>query len=120
MNLKKAFIAGFFDEEVGIGISIKNPWLEINQLSIPGDKPAHILLWCQKELKEMNIILHGPTLMHHGSWRLRTASKKVIDKFYETIPLRHMDKIKACEEIKRFSYANQNRYRSALSAEYKK
>ncbi|MFH1332532.1 MAG: hypothetical protein ABIH63_04600 [archaeon] len=105
-NLQKAFIAGFSDGEAGVGISTKNPWLEIAQKSIY-NKPPLILLWIQEKLKKTNINLNGPHKMSKlgNCWRLRTASKKTINLFYQEIPVRHIDKVKAYEEIRRFSYA---------------
>lgn len=103
-NIKKAFIAGFCDGEGGVGISTKNPWLEIAQ-NHSKKQPSPILNWIKKELEEFDIFLNGPQLMsNQKAWRLRASSKGTICKFYNIVSSFHPDKIKKFEEIKVFSY----------------
>ena len=108
LNLQKEFIAGLSDGELGVGISTKNPWLEIGQKSV-NKKSPEILNWIQEILKKTKINLNGPYKMSYpGMWRLRTASQKTINMFYDKIPIKNLNKINVCKEIKRFSYEDRN------------
>ncbi|MBI5061668.1 MAG: hypothetical protein HZB67_05130 [Candidatus Aenigmarchaeota archaeon] len=103
-DIQKSFVSGFFDGEMGVGITKKNPWLEMAQSSITKE-PVPIIIWMKKKLEKWGIDLHGPSLMsNQNAWRLRTNSKTTISKYYSIISSRHPDKIKQFEEIERFYY----------------
>jgi intein/homing endonuclease len=99
-EIKLAFIRGFFDAEGSVGITEKNPWLEIAQISnFKG--PPYILRWIKGILKENNVNLNGPQLMscNKKAWRLRTSSKKVISQFYTSVSSWHPEKALKIDEI---------------------
>lgn len=98
---QKAFISGFFDGDGGVGITSKNPWLELWQVSI-NEKPIPILPWIQDKLKSFRINLSISKGSESNSWRLRTGSKKEISKFYNIIGSRHHIKSKIYEQIRGF------------------
>ena len=113
-TLDSGDIDGFFDGEVGIGISTKNPWLEIGQSSVT-DKPIPIFSWVKNKLDSLGIYLNGPTRMsNQKAWRFRTGSKIVIVKYRKIIGSRHPNKIKKLKEIENFKYGKKSKcnYRS--------
>lgn len=99
-EIKIAFISGFFDAEVGVGITKKGYWMDLSQVSNSGLQPI-ILLWIKKFLKKFKIDLHGPFPMKHkNAWKLRCSNKKDISRFYNLISSKHINKILLYEEIK--------------------
>jgi len=96
--LQIAFIRGFFDAEGGVGETKKNPWLEIGQAS--RDKPCEILTWIKSKLQERGIILSEP---YRGQtqefFRLRTAKRETIKRFFNIISSNHPKKVDRFKQI---------------------
>lgn len=107
VELQKAFISGFCDGEGCVGISTKNPYFEVAQVSYTKG-PPEILVWISQKLIEFGINISAPQ-KGTGFWRLRTGSQKVINSYYTIISSRHNDKMPKFEEVKRFSYGRKNR-----------
>lgn len=108
-EIQKAFIAGFCDGEGCVGISTKNPYFEVVQASYTGKSPQ-ILDWISAKLNEFGVRVSVPQ-RGTGFWRIRSASQKVINKYYTIISSRHVDKIPKFEEVRRFSYAEHRKSR---------
>lgn len=106
LSIKKNFISGFFDGDGGVGISVKNPWLEIAQKSNIKNVPPEVLLWIKSILFDLNIKMSEVKKMSRRPyiWRLRTSSKKEIKKFYKLISTRHPRKEVIFKNIINFSY----------------
>lgn len=108
-NFQKAFIAGFFDGDGGVGITRKNPWLELGQVSI-NDYPIPIIVWIKDKLKYFGIDMALSKATNKDFWRLRTGSKTEILKFYDIISSRYPLKIEKYNQVRDFSYERSNRY----------
>jgi hypothetical protein len=87
-----SFIKGFFDAEGGVGETKKNPWLEIGQAS--KNIPCEILMWVREKLKENDIILSEPKRTENKEYfRIRTAKRETIKRFFDIVSSNHMEKI---------------------------
>ncbi len=92
------FIRGFFDAEGGVGETNKNPWLDMGQAS--KDSPCEILIWIRDKLNENNIILSEPKRTKNQEFfRIRTAKRETIKRFFEVISSDHQEKINRFERI---------------------
>lgn len=104
LTIQLSFIKGFFDAEGAVGETIKNPYLEIGQAS--RDKPCEILIWVKDKLNENGIIFKDPQRnINRDFFRLRTARRENIKKFFEVVSSEHLDKkikferiIEKCQE----------------------
>jgi len=91
-TIQLSFIRGFFDAEGGVGETKKNPWLEMGQAS--KDAPCEILTWIRAKLIENKIILSEPRRSRNWEFfRIRTAKRETIKKFFEIISSDHPKKI---------------------------
>ncbi|MEK6913221.1 MAG: LAGLIDADG family homing endonuclease [Nanoarchaeota archaeon] len=98
LSVQFAFIRGFFDAEGTIGENNKGPWLEMGQAS--KDFPCEILIWIQKKLKENGINLSIPKRTKNQEFfRIRTAKRESIKRFFEIISSNHPNKIKKFNNI---------------------
>ncbi len=103
--INNAVVAGFFDGDGGVGISTKNPWLEIAQKNNKNCMPE-TLVWIGKVLTSQKIYINKISRMNkEGMWRLRTAKKEEILNFYNNIPVLNPNKIEKFKMIKEFSYS---------------
>ncbi|MFA5931424.1 MAG: LAGLIDADG family homing endonuclease [archaeon] len=107
VDAQKEFISGFCDGEGCVGISTKNPYFEVAQVSYTAN-PPEILVWVSQKLNEFGVKISVPQ-KGVTVWRIRTASQKVINNYYTIISSRHVDKIPKFEEVKRFSYGSRSR-----------
>ncbi len=97
-NIQLNFIRGFFDAEGTVGENKKNPWLEVGQAS--KDNPCEILLWIKNKLDKENILLSEPKRTKNQEFfRLRTAKRENIKRFFEIISSNHQDKINKFKAI---------------------
>jgi len=103
-RFQHVFIAGFFDGDGSVGISSKNPWLELCQTSI-NENPIPIIIWIKDKLKNFGINLALSKATYQNIWRLRTGSKIEILKFYDVISSRHPLKIQKYNLVRSSSYA---------------
>lgn len=92
LSFQLSFIRGFFDAEGGVGESKKGPWLDIGQAS--KDSPCEILVWIRKKLEENGIILSEPKRTENQEYfRIRTAKRETIKRFFDTVSSNHIEKI---------------------------
>lgn len=96
--IQLSFIKGFFDAEGGVGETKKNPWLEIGQAS--KNVPCEILIWIRDKLNENGVTLSKP---YRGQtqelFRIRTAKRETIKKFFEVVSSEHPEKINKFKRI---------------------
>ena len=98
LPIQLSFIRGFFDAEGTVGESTKNPYLEIGQAS--KDEPCEILLWISNKLSEIEIFLNKPQKCSYQEFfRLRTARRENIKRFFEVVSSEHPEKIIKFEKI---------------------
>ena len=91
-SVQLSFIRGFFDAEGGVGETKKNPWLEIGQAS--KEKPCEILIWIKDKLEKRGIILSEPKRTKNQEYfRIRTAKRESIKRFFEIISTYHPEKV---------------------------
>lgn len=97
-SIQLSFIKGFFDAEGGVGETKKNPWMDMGQAS--KDAPCEILSWIKNKLDENGIILsEARRTKNQEFFRIRTAKRETIKKFFEIVSSEHPEKIIKFEKI---------------------
>lgn len=98
LPIQLSFIKGFFDAEGGVGETKKNPWLDLGQAS--KETPCEILIWIKDKLNESGIILSEPRRTKNQEYfRIRTAKRETIKRFFNIVSSEHIEKINKFKKI---------------------
>ena len=91
LSIQLSFIKGFFDAEGTVGETLKNSYLEIGQAS--KDEPCEILIWIKDKLNETGVFFKDPQKTSYQEFfRLRTARRENIKRFFEVVSSEHPEK----------------------------